>query len=101
MRRTRGHLGFLSNAWLVRGASLLAVLALSLLLWSPWDRPGISGGKGLRLYCAAGLQKPVAEIIKRYAKEYGVTVEPTYGGSGELLSMIRAAGGAGDLFLSA
>jgi molybdate transport system substrate-binding protein len=101
MRRTRGHPGFLSNAWLVSGTSLLAVLGLSLLLWSPWDRPGIRGGKGLRLYCAAGLQKPVAEIIKNYAKEYGVTVEPSYGGSGELLSMIRAAGGAGDLFLSA
>jgi molybdenum ABC transporter molybdate-binding protein len=101
MRRRRGRPGFLSNAWLVSGTSLLAVLVLSLLLWSPWDRPGIRSGRSLRLYCAAGLQKPVAEIIKKYAQEYGVTVEPTYGGSGELLSMIRAASDAGDLFLSA
>jgi molybdate transport system substrate-binding protein len=101
MRRTHGHPGFLSNPWLVSGASLAVVLGLSLLLWSPWDRPGIAGGKRLRLYCAAGLQPAVAEVIKNYAREYGVTVEPSYGGSGELLSMIRAAGGAGDLFLSA
>ncbi len=93
--------GFLGNAWLVTGTSLLAILGLSVLLWSPWDRPGIAGGKRLRLYCAAGLQKPVAEIIKEYEKAYGVTVEPTYGGSGELLSMLRAAGGTGDLYLSA
>jgi molybdenum ABC transporter molybdate-binding protein len=101
MRRLRRSGGFLANAWLVTGTSLLAIVALSVLLWSPWDRPGISGGKRLRLYCAAGLQPAVAEIIKNYARDYDVSVEPTYGGSGELLAMIRAAGGAGDLFLSA
>jgi molybdenum ABC transporter molybdate-binding protein len=93
--------GFLSSAWLVSGVSLLAIVCLSVLLWSPWDRPGIASGKRLRLYCAAGVQKPVAEIIKQYEKVYGVTVEPTYGGSGELLSMLRAARGAADLYLAA
>jgi ABC-type molybdate transport system substrate-binding protein len=100
MSRARRRRGFLGNAWLVTGTSLLAILMLSVLLWSPWDRPGIAGGKRLRLYCAAGLQKPVAEIIREYEKAYGVTVEPTYGGSGELLTMLRATG-TGDLYLSA
>src|SRR5262249_29287802 len=77
------------------------VVGLSVLLWSPWDRPAIASGQRLRLYCAAGLQKPVAEILKEYAQTYGVTVEPTYGGSGELLSTLPAAGGAGDLYLAA
>jgi molybdenum ABC transporter molybdate-binding protein len=92
---------FLGSAWLVASVSLLVIVGLSILLWSPWDRPGIASGKRLRLYCAAGLQKPVAEIIKAYAQTYGVTVEPTYGGSGELLSTLRATGGAGDLYLAA
>jgi molybdenum ABC transporter molybdate-binding protein len=93
--------GFLGSAWLVASVSLLVIVGLSVLLWSPWDRPGIAGGKRLRLYCAAGLQKPVAEIIQEYAQTYGVTVEPTYGGSGELLATLRAAGGTGDLYLAA
>jgi ABC-type molybdate transport system substrate-binding protein len=101
MRPGRRHPGFLSSAWLVACVSLLVVVGLSILLWSPWDRPGIAGGQRLRLYCAAGLQKPVAEVIQKYAGAYDVTVEPTYGGSGELLATLRAAGGAGDLYLAA
>jgi molybdenum ABC transporter molybdate-binding protein len=91
----------LSNAWLIGGGSLLAIGLLSLLLWSPWDRPGIAGGKTLRLYCAAGFTKPVARIIHDYEKAHRVKIEPSYGGSGALLSTIRATGSAGDLYLAA
>ncbi len=101
MSGRRRSFGFLSDVWLVGGTSLLAIVVLSVMLWSPWSRQGIAGGTKLRLYCAAGMMKPVSKIIADYRKEYSVTVQPTYAGSGALLSTMRAAGGAGDLYLSA
>jgi len=98
---TRRPFGALSSAWLVGGGSLLVIGALCLLLWSPWDRRGIAGGRTLRLYCAAAAQKPVAEVIRDYQNAHKVAVEATFGGSGEQLALIRAAGGAGDLYLAA
>jgi molybdenum ABC transporter molybdate-binding protein len=98
MRRTLNQM--LSNGWLVCASSLVAVAILVLLLWSPWSQgPALSGT--LRLYCAAGMVRPMEEIIADYQRLYGVVVQPNYGGSGNLLANIRAAGGAGDLFLSA
>ncbi|MCI0457070.1 MAG: substrate-binding domain-containing protein [Gemmataceae bacterium] len=101
MSDRRAHFGFLSSPWLVGGSSLLAMALLTLLLWSPWERRASAGGKALRLYCAAGITKPVAEIIQEYQKTSSITVEPTYGGSGELLAAMRAADGSGDLYLAA
>jgi molybdate transport system substrate-binding protein len=92
---------FLSRPWLVTLTSWAAVALLALLLWSPWSQPGISGQAKLRFYCAAGAQKPVAEIIKDYKLAYGVTVEVSYGGSGTLVSEMQAARGQGDLYLAA
>jgi molybdenum ABC transporter molybdate-binding protein len=77
-------------------------MALVVLLWSPWGET--SGGRGsepLRLYCAAGMTKPVQEIIQQYADEYGVRVEANYDGSGKLLAAIGLPGGQGDLYLAA
>lgn len=95
----RGSL--LSRPWLTTGASAGAAAVLTLLLWSPWSRPGVSGRATLRLYCAAGMSGPVAEIISDYEREYGARVEVTYDGSGALLSKIRTAGRRGDLYLAA
>ncbi len=95
------HFGFLGSPWLVGGASLLAVVGLSVFLWSPWDRTAVADGKALRLFCAAGLTKPVNEIIHDYQQLQHVAVEPTYGGSGQLLSSMRVAGQEGDLYLAA
>ncbi|MCI0638344.1 MAG: molybdate ABC transporter substrate-binding protein [Gemmataceae bacterium] len=92
---------FLSRPWLVAGASLAAAAVLVLLLDKPWERWGRTAVRPLRLYCAAGMNKPVAEILKEYQDVFGVPVNVTYDGSGKLLSSIRAAGGRGDLYLAA
>lgn len=92
---------WLSSSWLVSLGSLAAIAVLVLLLWEPWNRRGIAAGKALRFYCAAGMMKPVAEVIREYRQAYGVSVQVDYAGSGELLSRIRATGGQGDLFLAA
>ena len=55
----------------------------------------------VEFYCAAGMKKPVAEIIAAYEKEFpGHKVEVTYGGSGTLLAKIKAQRD-GDLYLAA
>ncbi len=51
------------------------------------------------LYCAAGIQPPVQEIIAAYEKETGVAVQVQYGGSGQLLGNIEASR-RGDLFIA-
>src|SRR3982074_1430845 len=94
----RGSL--LSNAWLVSGASLAAVAVLVVLLWSMGSRPSRTG-KSLRLFCAAGVAKPMREIIHDYEQEFGVTVQADYGGTGELIASIAKIGVQGDLFVSA
>jgi molybdenum ABC transporter molybdate-binding protein len=86
--------------WMLAGISLLLIGGLVLFLWAPWDRPSVSSTKPLVFYCAAGMAKPVQDIVDDYQQQYGVQVQVNYAGSGQLLSNIRA-GGKGDLFLSA
>src|SRR5262249_24571414 len=94
----RGSL--LSNAWLVSGVSVATVAVLVVLLWSMGSRPSVSG-KPLRFFCAAGISKPMQEIIREYAEAYDVTIQPDYGGTGDLLASIAKIGVPGDLFISA
>jgi ABC-type molybdate transport system substrate-binding protein len=101
MRARRCGRGFVRQAWLASLVSLSLLIVLGTLLWSPWNQPGIAGGKTLMLYCAAGVGAPVEEILRDYRERYGVTVGLTTDGTGALLSSIRAAKGRGDLFLSA
>ena len=55
----------------------------------------------IEFYCAAGMKKPMAEIIAAYEREFpGRKIEVTYGGSGALLSKIKAQRN-GDLYLAA
>lgn len=54
----------------------------------------------LVLFCAAGIQPPVDQIVSDYEQQKGVAVRVQYGGSGQLLSNIEAAK-RGDLFLAA
>ena len=55
----------------------------------------------IEFYCAAGMKKPMAEIITAYEKEFpGRKIEVTYGGSGTLLSKIKVQRN-GDLYLAA
>jgi molybdate transport system substrate-binding protein len=82
-------------------ASIAAVSGLILLLIytgrSP--RPGGPPAESLLLYCAAGVQPPVAEVSREYESANPVTLQLIPGGSGTLLSEIRVAGG--DLFVAA
>ena len=95
-----GSRSWLSNAWLVTGTSAAAIVLLIVLLWSPWDRWSSAETRPLRLYCSAGMIKPVSELLAAYEKEYGVRVHVSYDGSGTLLSTIRGVGGRGDLYLA-
>src|SRR5690349_17917558 len=91
---------FLSNAWLVTGSSLAAIGVLVLLLWSMGSRTSVRG-KSLRIFCAAGMRKPVRAVIEQYEKDYGVTIQADYKGTGELMTSLGKIGVPGDLFLSA
>jgi len=92
MRSTRLHV-------VLGSAAVFAALVL-LLVWTPGMRRPQGVQPPLVLYCAAGVNPPVAEIVKDYQNELGVTVSVQYGGSGTLLSNLRVAQ-TGDLYLAA
>lgn len=83
--------------------ALLSLAVLGALLWSlrpaPPPTPGEDAGVELRLYCAAGLRLPVEELAAEYEARYGVRVRAQFGGSGAMLSALKAAG-VGDLYLA-
>jgi molybdate transport system substrate-binding protein len=54
----------------------------------------------LTVYCAAGLRAPVEAAAEQYRFETGVEIHPQFGGSGTLLSSLRAAQ-QGDLYIAA
>jgi molybdate transport system substrate-binding protein len=81
--------------------SLLVLAGLILLLVYSGRSPGPNGAPAatLVLYCAAGLQPPVSEILNEYQAANPVAFQTQFAGSGSLLSDIRVAGG--DLFVAA
>jgi len=84
----------------VSTVSVLLIVGFVLLLNWGDSNSGVDGGVApLRLYCAAGMRRPVEKIIAQYTAEFGVGVETSFAGSGTLLSSMRAAGG--DLYLAA
>ncbi len=87
----------LSQPASIATASLIVVAALSLSLidWASTS----SSSTSLRMFCAAGIKRPVAAIAKQYEAEYGVQIELTYGGSGTLLSNLKVSK-QGDLYLA-
>ena len=77
---------------------LLVILALC--IWRLWpENTKTYDDKTLTLFCAAGLEKPVSEIVKAYKQETGRTVDVIYNGSGALLTTLKTRGG--DLYLPA
>jgi molybdate transport system substrate-binding protein len=84
----------------VLGSILVLGVLVSLLLWKPGADSRQVSSTPLVLYCAAGVNPPVAEVVKDYQNELGVTVSVQYGGSGTLLSNLRVAQ-TGDLYLAA
>lgn len=61
---------------------------------------GASDDKSLTFFCAAGMKPPIELIRKEYEKQYGVSAQIQYEGSGTLFSKIQIAK-QGDLFLAA
>jgi molybdate transport system substrate-binding protein len=78
---------------------VVAGLILLLVYSGPRSDPNGTPAETLVVYCAAGLQPPVAEIIKDYEAAHPVTFQTQYAGSGTLLSEIRVAGG--DVYIAA
>ena len=65
------------------------------------DPNSSSKSRAIEFYCAAGMSKPMDEIIKAYREDFpGRKVEVSYSGSGTLLTKIRAQK-SGDLYLAA
>jgi molybdate transport system substrate-binding protein len=87
-----------------RSAAVLSVVVVAglilLLVYSGrTSAPNGTPAETLVVYCAAGLQPPVSEILVEYEAANPVTFQTQFGGSGSLLSEIRVAGG--DLFVAA
>lgn len=84
------------------GSILLVAMLLVAMNWesigSLFAPPNTAGE--LRVYCAAGISKPMQAIAEDYEKEFGVKVNLDFAGSGALLSKIEAAD-SGDLYLAA
>lgn len=98
MRRL--HRTGLGTGGLVALLSVVVLAGLAVLLWKPWDKPRFEGK--LRFYCAAGMTRPVTAIMEQYQSEFPkVSIEPSFGGSGEMISVMKKVRGEGDLYLSA
>jgi molybdate transport system substrate-binding protein len=78
---------------------MAAAALIALLAWP--SQSGPQRGVELRLYCAAGMTKPVEEARQDYFRRYGVHVNVTYDASGTLLGLARKRDLPADLFLSA
>ncbi len=87
MKRQRRS-GRISTLWtLILGASVVSVALVVLLNLGGPQAEGPTNK--LQIYCAAGLRFPLEEVAKKYEQEYGVVIDPQYGGSNTLLNQIE------------
>ena len=86
--------------YVILGSAVVVAALVLMLVWTPGTSHRRGAQQPLVVYCAAGLNLPVAEVIKEYEGEFGAAVRVQYGGSGTLLSNLRAAQ-TGDLYLAA
>ncbi|MES2996189.1 MAG: substrate-binding domain-containing protein [Verrucomicrobiota bacterium] len=78
--------------------SLIAVFTISAC--SSEDQKSTAAAKELRVYCAAGLKRPLEELAGKYEREFGTEIHLQFGGSGTLLATIESTK-QGDLYLPA
>lgn len=76
-----------------------AFLALLLALLAGCAPSPQAKGRPLLVFCAANLKKPVEAAAQQFLSDTGVEVQLQFGGSGTLISQLRAAK-LGDLFLA-
>jgi molybdate transport system substrate-binding protein len=96
----RHRTGLVSNFWIITGLSAAAFAVLAVLLWSPWDRPAVGGGR-ITFFFAAGMTRPVEEITQEYRQSFDTEFESMPGGSGQLLPAIEKWNGDSGLYLAA
>lgn len=84
---------------------IVALLAITVgtvfVLQSPRkvsDKSGVTSDKRLMLYCGAGIRPAAETVISAFEKQHGVSIEPTYAGSGQLLGQISSHQ-RGDLYM--
>ena len=79
---------------------LLAALLGGVAYYQHRSVPHPNQQPSLMVYCAAGLKTPVEAVAEQYRHETGVEVRLQIGGTGSLLSELRASR-RGDLFIAA
>jgi len=90
---------------LMAASVVVVAVLIGLLMFREPSPPSSSGAPAtsspatLLLYCAAGLQPPVNELMSAYEASHHVHIELQVAGSGSLLSQIVIGGG--DVFLAA
>jgi molybdate transport system substrate-binding protein len=90
---------------LMAASAVVVAVLIGVLMFREPSPPSSSGAAPagspatLLLYCAAGLQPPVNEIMSAYEASHHVHIELQVAGSGSLLSQIMLGGG--DVFLAA
>ncbi|MBI1904381.1 MAG: substrate-binding domain-containing protein [Planctomycetia bacterium] len=78
-------------------AALLSIGALAVLILLMRDEPlsifggGPAEGEKLVVYCAAGINPPIEDILKDYERQYRIKRQTKFAGSGQLLGDIRLA----------
>jgi ABC-type molybdate transport system substrate-binding protein len=100
-----GRISGLLTACVASGLSLLILVFLAVQLRP--DALRETSRQTVRIYCAAGMARPVEDIVKAYNAQYGTDVEIVRtGGSGELAGQIKTefetglVGGA-DIYITA
>ncbi len=90
------------NAWVLLACAALVAFAtlLALLFRNTASNRSATGVQELRVYCAAGMQKPLELVAEAYQQEYGIRILLQFGGSNTLLSQIEISR-TGDLYLAA
>ena len=85
---------------MLAGVLILLALGMGAIVWLQRGLVPEQPGSALTVYCAAGLREPVAPLAEAYRRELGTQVHLQYGGSANLLSVIRVAQ-RGDLYIMA
>lgn len=83
-----------------RGGKALAIFLMLLLILVVGYSAGCSPtAKRLSVFAAAGAKPGVDEVCQKFEERYGMTVEVTYGGGGEVLSQMIFAK-SGDVYIA-
>lgn len=81
------------------GSVVVCIILVIALMWSSERPDNTIEGDTLIMFCASGIKPPVVDVVNQYEDEFGVSIQLSYGGSGQLLSNLRVKTSA-DLYLA-